>query len=545
MNVTERARPSYPIATTAVRTGARTVIPDPAPGGDETYVPSDVAAYLAAGYGTWQYGPGLEQTRRLDLMPTGYAAEGATGAARLLNFFTMTDIHITDKETPIQAIFYGFHGGLSSAYSPVMMCTTHVLDAAVQTMNALHAGKPFDFGISLGDAANNTQYNELRWYIDVLDGQEIDPSSGTQDDPPGQSRQEYQQCYRTAGLDPSIPWYQAIGNHDHFWIGTLAINDYLRAYYVGDEILNLGNVFTEHPGVDSRGFYMGSIDGRTPLGDVFGAGPVGDFTEPPRVRAADPRRRSLRRSEWMAEFLETSSNPVGHGFTQENVDAGLACYSFEPRADLPLTVIVLDDTQRDDDEDVGGFGHGYLDQERYDWLVAELDSARDADRLVVIACHIPIGVEAPASPVGWSSLAAVTEDDLVAKLHEYPNLLLWLAGHRHLNTVTAFPSPDPTRPEMGFWQVETSSLRDFPQQFRTIEIVRNDDLTISILAEDMDPAVADGTLAARSRTYAVAAQQLFSNPLATEPSGSANVELLMPLSARWQSVLAGCGTPLD
>ena len=74
MNVTERARPSYPIATTAVRTGARTVIPDPAPGGDETYVPSDVAAYLAAGYGTWQYGPGLERARGLDLIPTGYAA---------------------------------------------------------------------------------------------------------------------------------------------------------------------------------------------------------------------------------------------------------------------------------------------------------------------------------------------------------------------------------------------------------------------------------------------------------------------------------------
>jgi hypothetical protein len=224
------------------------------------------------------------------------------------------------------------------------------------------------------------------------------------------------------------------------------------------------------------------------------------------------------------------------------VDADFACYSFEPNADLPVTVIVLDNTQRDDDADVGGFGHGCLDQERYDWLVAELDSARAADRQVVIACHIPIGVEKPASPVGWSSLAAVSEDDLLAKLHEYPNLLLWVAGHRHLNTVTAFASPDPTRPELGFWQVETSSLRDFPQQFRTIEIVLNDDGTLSILAEDMDPAVADGTLAAQSRTYAVAAQQLFSNPLATEPSGSANVELLVPLSAHLQSVLKGCGT---
>ena len=67
----------------------------------------------------------------------------------------------------------------SSCYSGIILNTTQVLDAAVQTINYMHQNvAPFDFGICLGDACDNNQYNELRWYIDVLDGKWITPSSG-------------------------------------------------------------------------------------------------------------------------------------------------------------------------------------------------------------------------------------------------------------------------------------------------------------------------------------------------------------------------------
>jgi len=127
----------------------------------------------------------------------------------------------------------------------------------------------------------------------------------------------------------------------------------------------------------------------------------------------------------------------------------------------------------------------------------------------------------------------------MAKLHTYPNLILWIAGHRHMNAVTALKSPDSSRPELGFWEVETSSLREFPQQFRTFGIVRNSDNTISIFATDVDPAVKEGSLAAKSRSYAIAAHQIFKLPMANL---SYNAELVKLLTPEMQKKIQNCGT---
>jgi hypothetical protein len=70
---------------------------------------------------------------------------------------------------------FGGGGLFVSAYSPIMLTTTHVLDAAVKTVNALHHQAPFNFGIVLGDVCNASQFNELRWFIDVMDGQRSRP----------------------------------------------------------------------------------------------------------------------------------------------------------------------------------------------------------------------------------------------------------------------------------------------------------------------------------------------------------------------------------
>ena len=51
-------------------------------------------------------------------------------------------------------------------------------------------------------------------------------------------------------------------------------------------------------------------------------------------------------------------------------------------------MIVLDDTQSVDDPNVvgfGGYGHGSLDNQHFDWLVRELDAGQANDQLMTVA----------------------------------------------------------------------------------------------------------------------------------------------------------------
>jgi hypothetical protein len=278
--------------------------------------PSEVALYSKYGYSAWQFGAGLPYELRTELAP-GY--RGAPNAASLLSFFSISDAHITDKESPAQPLCIGWaapygprSAGLSAIYSPVILSTTQVLDSAVQTINALNRKAPFDFGISLGDDINNTQYNELRWFIDVLDGKVITPSSGAH---AGADSIDYQMPFKAAGLDKAIPWYQVIGNHDQFWAGFAYETTKSLQTHVGDTVMNLNPTFTSPDwSLDQTGIYTGVIDGTTPYGNVIEAGPETAFPTPPTV-VPDVNRRSLVTSEsstqnWMREFsLPRQSRP--------------------------------------------------------------------------------------------------------------------------------------------------------------------------------------------------------------------------------------------
>lgn len=443
---------------------------------------TEIIKYSKEGYGGWASKSIHELEKRVELLPEDYQSPAVNQAETMLHFFAMTDLHITDGEFPAHGIYTKYGGGIVSVYSEMMHYTTHVLDGAIHSINAIHHESPMDFGLSMGDNTNNAQYNELRWSIDVFDGAEINLDFGVNNNPRIGPRKNFYDDFMAVGLNQQIPWYQVIGNHDHIW-------------------------------PDKK----------------------------PKVVSDDPNRRFLFRADWMKEFFKTSTKPIGHGFTEANLETGFACYSFEPKEGVPLKVIVLDNTQPDDDPNINGYAHGSLDRLRFDWLVNELDKGQEEGKLMIIAAHIPIGVEylEPLTKpfMSWSTISQVSEPEIIEKLHSYSNLLLWVAGHRHRNTVTPLKSPDSTQPECGFWVVEAASLRDFPQNFRTFEILKNSDNTISIVTKNISPTVKEGSFASIARSYSVAAQQTFNGRTDMLPTGSYNGELMVALSPAMKKII--------
>ncbi len=76
--------------------------------------------------------------------------------------------------------------------------------------------------------------------------------------------------------------------------------------------------------------------------------------------------------------------------------------------------------------------------------------------------------------------------DVVALLHRFPNVVLWVNGHSHEHRIVAHPGA--VDPACGFWEVNTASCIDFGQQGRTLEVVDNADGTISIFTTVIDHA---------------------------------------------------------
>ncbi|HWC13690.1 MAG TPA: hypothetical protein VG929_03755 [Actinomycetota bacterium] len=471
-------------------------------------------------------GPGraLKVRNRLQYPKPGRAQR----RQHLATFFTIADVQLADEEAPARAEWSDKcertpFGG--SGFRPHETMVPHMLNAHLEAASAIaqRGGpilkKPFQFAIGLGDLADNMQYNEIRWIIDLFDGNKlVDPDSGKDDaivsgadgydgvqredpvgatDPPVASPVEGERILDLAnepfwahGLRPGaarIPWYTLPGNHDVKVQGT-APNS--RAWLEFIDTYNRGHSKIQE-GLDPEDQQRACEGGMSDPGFYQSI-----FTNPGYSRPvpADDRRRLLKdRHEWAREHFKTTGLPKGHGYNEDrcrNKKGKLLarlCYAFDRG---PFRFIGLDSNP---DE---GLETGNIDDPQFKWLKRELianskvyfnakgkkvRNRNGRNRLIVVFAHHPVVAMHNEETEGGH-----TGHEFKNLLLRFPNVIVNANGHTHQNKI--WPRANK---KLGteYWEVNTSAIADYPTQSRTIEIADNNDGTLSIFAVVFNAAV--------------------------------------------------------
>jgi metallophosphoesterase (TIGR03767 family) len=339
-----------------------------------------------------------------------------------------------------------------------------------------------------------------------------------------------QASFKAVGL--KVPWYISRGNHDGLIQGNApASTDLFRAIAVGCLKVFPSAVFD--PSVyagKSADELFAAFNNPTFIAQLLASG---------RAVAPDPDRQIISKRAYRA--LMTGKRRHGFAFTPKKqlaASRGTASYyAFSPRRGLRF--ISLDTVAE------GGGQNGNLDDPQYRWLKGELAKEHKRHRLVVVFGHHTMetmdnaradedaGACQPADEPGCDRdprkstpihRGVVGKRSVSALLEGTPNVVAYVAGHTHANRVRFFRG----RRGHGFWQINTASHIDWPEQARLIEIMDNRDGTLSLFGTLIDsaaPAAAPppGPAAAFSPTQlaSLARTLAFNDPQDTGLEGSA------------------------
>ncbi|MEU9289067.1 TIGR03767 family metallophosphoesterase [Streptomyces sp. NPDC048275] len=491
------ARRSAPYATTTLETTARL-------GGD----------IRVGGYRRLVSGPGWPLAVRGELAAPGAGRQDRRTA--LACFVQFTDLHLADVQNPLRTEF--LRSRRATAWRPQEALTVAGAVALVEQVNALGGG-PYTglrpaFVMTTGDNVDNNSAIELEWFLTVMSGGRITPDTG---DPtayegvqnsglplywhPGDAALRDLDKRRGLPLIPGfldaairpvtspglrIPWYSTVGNHDDLPGGCLS--PALNEFAVGSRKL------LSVPDADAAAYAKALDTGDDPKSEVLEA-ILRRHRASTRTVTADERRRLITPRDYLAAHLDPAhrgAGPVGHGYTQDNLDGERMYYTF--RVAEGVLGISIDTTYR------SGHYEGSLGTDQLRWLERTLaaHSSRSYDangRLVrnpgADDAHIVVFSHHHSPSMTRRPDAARTDEprhdgaEVIALLSRFPNVVAWINGHSHVNRITPHPHATPSR---SFWEVNTASHVDYPHHARLIELTDNEDGTLSLFTTLVESA---------------------------------------------------------
>lgn len=430
-------------------------------------------------------------------------------------FIHLSDLHICDAASPARLEFLDRIADPDNPLSQLVpyigtyraqeFLTTQVLQAMVVAANEIKkaplTGAAIDAVVITGDVTDNAQSNELNWYKTILDGGVVTPKSGDSQRSEGSHSSNADlydiHYYHPDGPPTGLPadrphvlhdfphfkgvlqaaerqfvadglthkWLAVHGNHDALLQGTAVPTPELDALAQGPEKL-------------------AGLRNMADLADLFaGFGEIGpavypglDHMETNEV-TADSRRALVKMSDWVKAHTDCEHD---HGLDAEQPETS---YWYR-NINTQVRLIALDTVNR-----FGGW-QGCIHREQFEWLSQLLDESKD--KYVILTSHHPLE-NLFNGYVPDEESAPALEAEVRGLLEKHPNVVLWFSGHVHDHKITQSRNSDGSH---AFWEIRTGSHIDWPQQSRTIEIVKSSNGKIAIgtvVFDHAGPVVFNGT----------------------------------------------------
>ncbi|AXG76444.1 TIGR03767 family metallophosphoesterase [Streptomyces paludis] len=439
-------------------------------------------------------GPGWRRVVREQL-----AAPRAGRAGRrtvLSSFVQLTDLHLVDVQHPVRTEY--LRARQISGWRPQEALTVPGAVSLIEQINALKegpaTGTPLSFAVTTGDNTDNNSRAELDWFLTVMSGGRVTPNTGDGRRYEGvqnsaarlfwHPEDELRDTDKRLGFpridgflaaairsvdSPGlrIPWYSTVGNHDGLASGAMADRTgFLADFAVGSKKLY------GIPDADAQELLKLLSKG----GDPTGAKLIELLRRSKRLMRSitpDPRRAPFTPHDYLAAHLDpayTGAGPAGHGYTKAHLDSDTLYYTFPMGENI--TGVSLDTTDR------GGHYTGSLGTTQLNWLKRTLKEHRDG-YVVVFSHHNSWTMTNTHPDPAHPGEARHHGGEVVELLQRSPNVLAWVNGHSHRNSIL---------PHGGFWEISTASHIDFPQLARVIEITDNKDGTLSLFTTLIESA---------------------------------------------------------